>query len=675
MFSSVLIANRGEIACRVIRTAKEMGIRTIAVFSDADAASAHVALADEAYHIGASPAAESYLRADVILDVARRSGAEAIHPGYGFLSENAAFAEACEKAGVIFIGPTADAIRAMGLKDAAKALMEKAKVPVVPGYHGANQDAAFLAAEAGKIGYPVLIKAVAGGGGKGMRRVDEAGEFEKALRSAQREAASAFGDDRVLVEKYVSRPRHIEIQVFADSHGNAVHLFERDCSLQRRHQKVVEEAPAPDMPVAMREAMGAAAVAAAKAIKYRGAGTIEFIADASKGLRADAFYFMEMNTRLQVEHPVTEMITEQDLVEWQFRVAAGETLPCRQEELAIDGHAIEVRLYAEDPAKNFFPSTGTLHRLRLPTDDDGVRVDTGVREGDTVSMFYDPMIAKLIVWDETRQGALRRMGRALETIEIAGLRANTAFLAKIVQSKAFIDGDIDTGFIDKHLGALLPVSSTPTPELLALAAFHELAVRETGIRSTADLAGDPHSPWAATDGWVLGGGRRETISLLTGDEAYLLGVHREGANWVIDVEGAAFKVSGTLDDGRMTVLINERRHVAGVIETGRGFVLMQAGASHEFGRPDPLDVDLEESGASNRFTAPLPGKIIQVLVKPGDTVRKGSALVVLEAMKMEQTIQAQSDGIVALVSVCEGDQVEAGATLVTFEEQEESPKV
>ena len=672
MFSSVLIANRGEIACRVIRTAREMGIRTIAVFSDADAASAHVALADEAYHIGASPAAESYLKADVILDVARRSGAEAIHPGYGFLSENAAFAEACEKAGVIFIGPTADAIRAMGLKDAAKALMEKADVPVVPGYHGDNQDAGFLAAEAEKIGYPVLIKAVAGGGGKGMRRVDVAADFEKALQSAQREAASAFGDDRVLVEKYVSRPRHIEIQVFADSHGNAVHLFERDCSLQRRHQKVVEEAPAPDMPEDMRAAMGAAAVAAAKAIKYRGAGTIEFIADASKGLRADAFYFMEMNTRLQVEHPVTEMITEQDLVEWQFRVAAGETLPCGQEDLAIDGHAVEVRLYAEDPAKNFFPSTGTLHRLRLPSEADGVRVDTGVREGDTVSMFYDPMIAKLIVWDETRTGALRRMGRALETIEIAGLRANTAFLAKIVQSKAFVAGDIDTGFIDKHLESLLPASRAPAPELLALAAFHELAMRETAVRSTADLAGDPYSPWATTDAWVLGGGRSETVSLITGDETWALNVRHNAGGWVIDVNGTPFMVSGVVEDSRMTVLINERRQVAGVIETPHGFVLMQSGASYEFARPDPLDVDLEEGSSSSRFTAPLPGKIIQVLVKPGDVVRKGSALVVLEAMKMEQTIQAQSDGTVALVAVSEGDQVEAGATLVAFEEPGES---
>lgn len=661
MFSSVLIANRGEIACRVIRTAKAMGLRTIAVYSDADANAAHVAEADEAHHIGPSPANESYLKADVILDVAKRCGAEAVHPGYGFLSENAEFAEACEKAGVIFIGPTASAIRAMGLKDAAKALMEKANVPVVPGYHGENQDPAFLAEQASEIGYPVLIKAVAGGGGKGMRRVDAPEEFEKALASAQREAASAFGDDRVLVEKFVARPRHIEIQVFADSHGNAVYLFERDCSLQRRHQKVVEEAPAPDMPVDMREAMGAAAVAAAKAIDYRGAGTIEFIADASDGLKADGFYFMEMNTRLQVEHPVTEMITGQDLVEWQLRVAAGEPLPATQDDLFIDGHAVEVRLYAEDPAKKFFPSTGTLHRLRLPSGDEGVRVDTGVREGDTVSMFYDPMIAKLITWDETREGALRQMARALETTEIAGLRANTAFLAEIVQNKDFIAGDIDTGFIDAHLEELVPSAGLPAPELIAVAALHEILRRSD----------DDHSPWAATDSWTLGGGRTEPVPLEFGGEAIALSAHSDVGAWQINMDGASFKAQGHLVDGTLTAQVNGRRLAVGVIELSSGFVLMHKGASYEFTRPDPLDVDLQEQAGGNRFVAPLPGKIVQVLVSPGDKVRPGAPLIVLEAMKMEQTIQAQSAGTVETVGVSQGDQVEAGALLVSFEEAAE----
>jgi len=663
MFSSVLIANRGEIACRVMRTAKAMGLRTIAVYSDADANAAHVAEADEAHHIGPSPANESYLKADVILDVAKRSGAEAIHPGYGFLSENADFAEACEKAGVIFIGPTASAIRAMGLKDAAKVLMEKANVPVVPGYHGDNQDPAFLAGQADEIGYPVLIKAVAGGGGKGMRRVDEPDKFEKALASAQREAASAFGDDRVLVEKFVARPRHIEIQVFADAHGNAVHLFERDCSLQRRHQKVVEEAPAPDMPLNMREAMGAAAVAAAKAIDYRGAGTIEFIADASDGLKADGFYFMEMNTRLQVEHPVTEMITGQDLVEWQLRVAAGEELPATQDDLFIDGHAVEVRLYAEDPAKKFFPSTGTLHRLRLPSDDEGVRVDTGVREGDTVSMFYDPMIAKLITWDETRDGALRQMARALEITEIAGLRANTAFLAEIVQNKNFISGDIDTGFIEAHLDELVPSAGLPQPEVIALAALHEVLQR-------GDDA-DPQSPWDATDSWTLGGGRTEPVPLEFGGDPIALSAHSVDGGWQINMDGASFKTQGHLLDGRLTAQVNGQRLAVGVIELTGGFVLMHKGASYEFTRPDPLDVDLQEQAGGNRFVAPLPGKIIQVLVKPGDKVRAGAPLVVLEAMKMEQTIQAQSAGTVETVGVSEGDQVEAGALLVSFEEAAE----
>lgn len=667
MFSSVLIANRGEIACRVIRTAKAMGLRTIAVYSDADLNAAHVALADEAYHIGPSPVGESYLKADTILDVAKRSGADAIHPGYGFLSENAGFADACEAAGVIFIGPTADAIRAMGLKDAAKVLMEKADVPVVPGYHGENQDPTFLAHQADEIGYPVLIKAVAGGGGKGMRRVDNPADFDKALQSAQRESASAFGEDRVLVEKFVSCPRHIEIQVFADEHGNAVYLFERDCSLQRRHQKVVEEAPAPDMPEDMRKTMGEAAVAAVKAISYRGAGTIEFIVDTSDGLKADAFYFMEMNTRLQVEHPVTEMITGQDLVEWQLRVAAGEKLPVTQDELSINGHAVEVRLYAEDPAKKFFPSTGTLHRLRLPTEDASVRVDTGVREGDTVSMFYDPMIAKLIVWDETRKGAVRRMARALESVEIAGLRSNTAFLAQIMQHPEFVAANIDTGFIDKHLADLVPAPGLPEAEILVAAALHELVARQIALVAGDDL----HSPWTAGDGWALGGGRLEAVPLEVNGELLGITARTVAGSWQIHLDGTTFSVSGSLEEGRLVAEVDGRRIALGVIELGAGFVLMHKGAAYEFTRPDPLDVDLDEQGGGNHFTAPLPGKVIQVLVKVGDKVSKGDALVVLEAMKMEQTIQAQSDGVVEIVAVSEGDQVEAGATLVSFEESDD----
>ncbi|WP_420558962.1 acetyl/propionyl/methylcrotonyl-CoA carboxylase subunit alpha [Tepidicaulis sp.] len=669
MFNSLLIANRGEIAVRVMRSAKAMGLRTIAVFSDADRDALHVALADEAYYIGPSPANESYLVAEKILDVARKSGAEAIHPGYGFLSENAAFAEACAKAGIVFVGSPASAIKAMGLKDAAKALMEKAGVPVVPGYHGENQDPAFLKAEAEKIDYPVLIKAVAGGGGKGMRKVEAAAEFDKALQSAQREAASAFGDERVLIEKFVTQPRHIEIQVFADSHGEAVYLFERDCSLQRRHQKVLEEAPAPGMPEDMRRAMGEAAVAAAKAIGYEGAGTIEFIADASGGLSADKFFFMEMNTRLQVEHPVTEMITGEDLVEWQLRVAAGEPLPAMQSDLEIQGHAIEARIYAEDPAKKFFPSTGTLHRLRLAEETDFVRIDTGVREGDAVSMFYDPMIAKLIVWDETREGALRRLKTALEETQIAGLKSNVSFLAAVAGNKAFGDGEIDTGFIDRHLEALVPAGVRPGADVLALAALHEVLAREEGPEELALLGEDYHSPWALKDGWVLGGPRTERLTLLFGGEALELELRAHRHGWQVTAEDQHLYVEGSLDDdGTLHALVDGKRLSAGVIELKDGFTLMWRGAAFEFARPNPLDVDLADEAGSGALTAPMPGKIIQVLAKAGQKVRKGDALIVLEAMKMEQTLQAAGESTVGAVNVEAGDQVEGGAVLLTFEE-------
>ncbi|HAD24656.1 MAG TPA: hypothetical protein DCF61_02850, partial [Alphaproteobacteria bacterium] len=481
MFSKLLIANRGEIACRVIRTARDLGIRTVAVFSDADAGAMHVALADEAVHIGPAPAAESYLDQQAILAAAARSGAVAIHPGYGFLSENAEFAEACAASGITFVGPPADAMRSMGAKDAAKRLMEAAGVPVVPGYHGEAQDPGLLGREAEQIGYPVLIKAVAGGGGRGMRRVDSADEFQTALAAAQREAKAAFGDDRVLVERYLAKPRHIEIQIFADSHGNVVHLFERDCTIQRRHQKVIEEAPAPGMPPAMRERMGEAAVRAAKAVGYVGAGTVEFIADAEGGLSEDGFFFIEMNTRLQVEHPVTEMITGLDLVEWQLRVAAGDPLPLQQAALTITGHALEARLYAENPAGGkFLPSTGQLRQLRLPAGDVGhVRVDTGVRPGDAVSMFYDPMIAKLIVHGADRDQARYRLRAALEAVRVAGPVTNAGFLRAIVDHPAFAAADLDTGFIDRHLEALLPQSGAASDDkLLALAATGVLCARK-----------------------------------------------------------------------------------------------------------------------------------------------------------------------------------------------------
>lgn len=666
MIKTLLIANRGEIAVRVMRTAREMGIRTIAVYSDADAHALHVREADEAVHIGPSPAKESYLVIDKIIAAAKATGADAIHPGYGFLSENVAFAEACEKAGIIFVGPPGSAIKAMGLKDAAKALMEKANVPVVPGYHGDNQDGDFLSREAEKIGYPVLIKAVAGGGGKGMRRVDAAADFAKALASAQREAGSAFGDERVLVEKYVSRPRHIEIQVFADAHGNAVYLHERDCSLQRRHQKVIEEAPAPDMPDDMRRAMGEAAVAAAKAIGYRGAGTIEFIADASRGLRADAFWFMEMNTRLQVEHPVTEAITGTDLVEWQLRVAAGEQLPLSQDDIPLMGHAVEVRLYAEDPAKSFFPSTGKLVRLRAG-DDEGIRADMGVEEGDDVSMFYDPMIGKIIAHAPTRAQALARLRHFLLGMEVVGPKTNLAFLAAVLGHEAFEKADIDTGFIDKHLDTLVPAHSLSAGVMGAALICHVLhRARMSRAKQSATL--DPWSPWAATDEWVLGGHRTETFKFMHAGDILSVPATPKGGAAHFEFDGSPHVASGDLDeDGTVTAIVDGRRMQAGMVVDGRGFTLVHHGVNYSFEAVDPLDVDVSSDGDTGSLKAPMPGKVVQVLAEVGASVAKGQPLVVMEAMKMEQTLAAPADVVIASVNVAAGDQVEAGAALVVFE--------
>ncbi|HEY2071364.1 MAG TPA: biotin carboxylase N-terminal domain-containing protein [Rhizomicrobium sp.] len=631
MFKTVLIANRGEIACRVIRTARRMGVRTVAVYSDADAGAAHVAMADEAVRLGPAPARESYLRADTILAAAKATGAEAIHPGYGFLSENAEFAEACAAAGIVFVGPPPSAIRAMGLKDRAKALMSKAGVAVVPGYLGDDQSPAHLAAEAGKTGYPVLIKAVAGGGGKGMRRVDAPGEFEAALEGAKREARSSFGDDRVLIEKYIARPRHIEMQVFADSHGNAVHLFERDCSLQRRHQKVLEEATAPGMPDAMRAAMGEAAVKAAKAVGYVGAGTIEFIADATDGLKPDRFWFMEMNTRLQVEHPVTEAITGQDLVEWQLRVAYGETLPLLQKDIRARGHAIEARLYAEDPAKGFLPSIGTLERLRFG-EGEGIRVDTGVREGDAVTPFYDPMIAKVIAWDETREGAAAKLADALSRSEIAGLHTNNAFLVRALRHPQFLAGDIDTGFIARHEHDLVPKTALP---------HHILEAAASQILS--EFAAKNGDPWGAQDGFRLSG----TAS-----------------------QSAEFMV-----DGKRVAVAYPRASSARTLRLANGDIaVFEAGETFTVRPYDPFAAADAAGSSADRICAPMPGKVAQLLVKPGEAVKKGQPLAVLEAMKMEHTLSAPADTRIAKVEVAQGDQVTEGAVIVTFEMEKSGEK-
>jgi acetyl-CoA carboxylase biotin carboxylase subunit len=639
MFSKLLIANRGEIGCRVMRTAKAMGIRTIAIYSDADANAMHVAMADEAVRIGPAPARESYLNIEAVIAAAKQTGADAIHPGYGFLSENAEFAEACAATGIVFVGPPPAAIRAMGLKDRAKALMAKAGVAVVPGYLGDNQSTEHLAKEATKIGYPVLIKAVAGGGGKGMRRVEAAADFEAALASAQREAKSAFGDDRVLIEKYVSRPRHIEVQIFADSHGNTVHLFERDCSLQRRHQKVIEEAPAPGMSTEMRGSLGATAVKAAQAVNYIGAGTVEFVADASDGLHADRIWFMEMNTRLQVEHPVTEAITGLDLVEWQLRVAAGEKLPKQQDGLHINGHAVEARLYAEDPRKGFLPSVGRLERLRFSED---MRVDTGVREGDTVTPFYDPMIAKVIAWSETRESAVAKLARALSETQIAGVHTNAAFLVRALRNPAFVAGDIDTSFIEKHGSELLPPENIPVRAIIETVNF---------ILAERQVAGT--DPWDSHDGFRLTGEARERIELLSGDNHYPVEIiHHRGGDASIVVANGTHKAAGLADH---------------VLRLSNGeIVVMENGETHLFSLYDPLESADAAGVATDRIVSPMPGKLIQLLVKAGDAVKRGQPLAVLEAMKMEHTLSAQADAVIAETLVAPGEQVSEGAIILRF---------
>jgi 3-methylcrotonyl-CoA carboxylase alpha subunit len=668
MFSKILIANRGEIACRVIKTARRLGIKTVAVFSDADAEARHVAMADEAVHIGPSPARESYLVADRIIAAAKRTGAQAIHPGYGFLSENAAFAEACAEAGVVFIGPPPSAIRAMGSKSEAKKIMEKAGVPLVPGYHGDDQTPELLAKEAARIGFPVLIKASAGGGGKGMRVVESAAKFGDALAGARREAKASFADDHVLIEKYLTRPRHIEIQVFADTHGNCLYLFERDCSIQRRHQKVIEEAPAPDMEPARRTTMGEAAVAAAKAIGYVGAGTVEFIAD-----QDGTFYFMEMNTRLQVEHPVTEAITGQDLVEWQLLVAASGKMPRTQDQLRIDGHAVEVRLYAEDPARNFLPSTGKLVHLRLPPQDLHVRVDTGVREGDTVTPFYDPMIAKVIVHDRDRTSALRRMAALMGETEVVGVTTNAALLKALCSHPAFVGGEVDTGFIERHREELFAKTAPASDRTFAIATLARLAEwREEAPPSV----GDPYSPWSAQNGFRLLGEGYDEVRWKDGEREVTVRAHRRRDGGIgLELSGGTMEARARrAEDGRLAIWLAGETFTAAVVrrqasDGGVDYTLFADGGLRRLRLVDPLDVTQYEAAgtAEGSVRSPLPGKIIDLRVKAGDTVSKGQPLLVLEAMKMEHTLSAPADGKVKAVRYEVGEQVAEGAELVEFE--------
>jgi 3-methylcrotonyl-CoA carboxylase alpha subunit len=659
MFGKILVANRGEIACRVIRTARRLGVRTVAVYSEADAGALHVAMADEAYAIGPAPARESYLNGQVIVAAARRSGAQAIHPGYGFLSENATFAKACADAGIVFIGPPPAAIAAMGDKSAAKALMEKSGVPVVPGYHGDKHDAATLRKAAAKIGYPVLIKASAGGGGKGMRIVEAEGALAEAVASASREAEAAFGDGRLLVEKYLLRPRHVEVQVFADSHGNAVHLFERDCSIQRRYQKVLEEAPAPGLSDPQRGEIGAAAVRAAQAVGYVGAGTVEFILDGD-----GRFYFMEMNTRLQVEHPVTEMITGQDLVEWQLRVASGERLPLAQEELRARGHAIEVRIYAEDPHKDFLPAIGRLAHLRFPSADGHVRVDTGVREGDSVTPYYDPMIAKLIVWDADRAAAVRRLSGALAQCEIAGCNNNVDFLAALAAHPAFAAAQVDTGFIARHRADLVHAPEPASDRVLALAALGELLARRRDAE--AATSADPYSPWNLVSGWRLNGDSFHVVPLRDGDRGVAVTAHFRGRGFALDLPGGAMAAQGELEGGRLTAELGGDRLSAGFVRLGDDITIFLNGRSHRLTLVDPLASAGAVEVADGRLAAPMPGRIVAVRVAAGEKVKRGAPLVVLEAMKMEHTIVAPADGTVEEVRCAAGEQVAEGARLVEF---------
>ncbi|MDZ5459020.1 acetyl/propionyl/methylcrotonyl-CoA carboxylase subunit alpha [Azohydromonas lata] len=663
MFKKILIANRGEIACRVIKTARRMGIATVAVYSEADANARHVRLADEAVLIGPAAARESYLKGDRILEAARATGAEAIHPGYGFLSENEDFAEACEAAGIAFIGPPASAIRAMGSKSAAKALMEKAGVPLTPGYHGDHQEPGFLAAQAETIGYPVLIKASAGGGGKGMRRVDRAADFEAALASCKREATNAFGDDHVLVEKYVLQPRHIEIQVFADQQGRCVYLFERDCSVQRRHQKVLEEAPAPGMTPERRAAMGRAAVEAAKAVGYVGAGTVEFIAQGD-----GSFWFMEMNTRLQVEHPVTEMITGLDLVEWQLRVASGEPLPLTQEQLSIDGHALEARIYAEDPDKGFLPSTGKLLHLAPPPESGHVRVDSGVEQGDEITPHYDPMIAKLIVWGADRAQALSRMRQALAQFRVVGVQNNVEFLARLVALPAFAQGRFDTGLIEREQEQLFPAHREVPESVWLIAALAELQREQQGAQRGAGA----DSPWSALDGWRLNGRAQRRLQLRLGEQVQAVTVEvlpRQA--WRIGLEGAsAVEARATPGaDGALLVQLGERRLHAAVVAAGERRHVFFEGRSWPLSLVDSLHVGGGGDEAEGGLRAPMPGKVIAWLAQPGATVDKGAPLLVLEAMKMEHTITAPRAGVVKAFRYAPGEQVADGAELVEFGEQ------
>ncbi len=657
MFSKILIANRGEIACRVIQTAHRLGIKCVAVYSEADANARHVAMADEAFLLGPAPSSESYLRADTIIEICKRSGAQAVHPGYGFLSENTYFAEALEAQGITFIGPPSSAIAAMGSKSAAKAIMEDAGVPLVPGYHGEDQSPELLLKESERCGYPQLLKAIAGGGGKGMRVVNSLEEFDSALQSARREAQNAFGNPDMLIERYLTQPRHVEIQVFCDQLGHSIYLAERDCSVQRRHQKVIEEAPAPGLSDETRRAMGEAAVRAAEAINYVGAGTVEFLYDVD-----GSFYFMEMNTRLQVEHPVTEMITGLDLVEWQLRIASGEALPLAQNELTIKGHALEARIYAEDPENDFLPATGKLNYLRTPVESNHVRVDTGVVEGDEVSIYYDPMIAKLIVWDECREKAVDRMVQALEDYRISGVKTNTQFLHALADSTPFRECELDTGFIEKHEKLIFKSQSADKNRLLAIAT----AFFCESERSNSIIPGDQFSPFSSTSSWRLNSSYSRPVTLVIDDEHYDLNVLEIGNCYHLSLGDIHYEVKACLSEDLLSLVIDGHKlSVHGNLD-GDKLALFYQGEQFECIRHRQTFTDTNENNEGS-LSAPMNGAVVAVLVEEGQEVTAGQALVIMEAMKMEHKISAPYDGKVSSIFYADGDMVSEGADLIAIE--------
>jgi 3-methylcrotonyl-CoA carboxylase alpha subunit len=676
MFNKILIANRGEIACRIIKTAKQMGVLTVAVYSDADKDSLHVHMADEAVYIGPSPSRESYLLGDKVIAAAKQTGAQAIHPGYGFLSENADFCRNCAAENITFIGPPVGAIEAMGSKSAAKNIMEKAEVPLVPGYHGEDQSRDIIKKAADDMGYPVLLKATAGGGGKGMRQVWSEAEFDEGLEAAKRESMSSFGDDTMLVEKYLTQPRHVEIQVFCDNHDNAVYVFERDCSVQRRHQKVIEEAPAFSMSEELRAQMGESAIKSAQAIGYQGAGTVEFLLDID-----GSFYFMEMNTRLQVEHPVTEMISGQDLVEWQLRVAAGEILPKTQEQLVLNGHAFEARIYAEDADNDFLPATGKLTLLKTPIESENVRIDTGVRQGDEVSVYYDPMIAKLIVWDENREKALQRLAKALSEYRINGVTTNIDFLYNLATSKPFVEADIDTGFIEKNNDLIFHNNEKKLNNELPIAALFLVLSKENKAKQQAQKSNDPNSPWYLADAWRLNEANLHTLVLAHNNLEYTVTVEQKrngnDAYYSINVNGEQFDCQGEilsspLNDDTIVATINGHRSQTTFNHFENTLSLYRTNGVFNFTHVLPDCGQHEGEDDHGGLTAPMNGTMVGVLVEAGQQVSKDQPLVIMEAMKMEHTIKAPSDGTIDEVYFKEGDMVDGGAELLAFTAQDES---